>query len=631
MPSSQHMRRIRERVLEHVREHGRERAYIEGVEETSNKDDILFLDPDELTSDDPEKLLKQLLKQVKGQFPEELTSELELDVKEVMMDGESAEAFTLFANDIKDMGPAALTEAGIAIMPSSDYETKESFLRSALEDIYDEDTVDNIIENLSGNDKDWNRFLGNHEGTHLAENNDYDTPLEELTEEERADVGAEMAASKRGQDDMSFSFRDLRHLRADVDISHATGITLISGDPVSQLHVDAAASYKETMNKVVDATFDWEQYEGKATTPAQLFEENPEAYFDALDNVIDEEISRINNALAEYDQPLTFEETKEIVTAQIEVDYIKNFEGAYQRRILGQDVPEHEPTQFISQEAENAFYSEFAEKNKEPDPTPAETAHEQHIEILEEKSNIPKQAFENFNWESYEGKATTTGELLFEDVDLYYQVQTDYLKEMQDKAQAQYDADPSYENTQQLIETQEIINNRYESMDEYRKDILGENIARREPLELISEEDQDAYYEERARLTAEKEAENTLKAEQPETETPEVQNTDNDSTTEDVTPNKAPIVAEPEKGYEAGINKSAYTTEVSGLTSGTPSVDFETGVTVNDAPITNIFAETANPAPNDIILVDARVTPPEEQFALPPQDVQNNANVSLAL
>lgn len=385
------------------------------------------------------------------------------------------------------------------------------------------------------------------------------------------------------------------------------------------------------MSDIVDTFFDWEEYEGKATTPEELLEENPKAYFDALDEGVNEATSQIENALAEYDQPLTFEETEEIVAAQIGIDYIKNFEGAYQRRILGQDVPEHKPTQFISQEAENAFYVEFSEQNKEPDPTPAELELEQHQEMVAEENNIPEQAFENFDWESYEGKATTTGDLLFEDSDLYYKVQTDYLKEMQDKAQAQYDADPSYENTQQLIEAQTLINNRYESMEEYRKDILGETVVPHEPLELVSEEKQDAYYEERARQAAEKEAENTLKAEQPEAETPDAQNTDRESTTEDVTPNKAPIVAEPEKGYEAGINNSAYTTEVSGLTSGTPSVDFETGVTVNDTPITNVFTETANPAPNDITLVDARVTPPEEQFALPPQDVQNNANVSLAV
>ena len=621
MPSSQHMRKVRERVLENVREHARERAYTDGIEEVSDRDDIFFVDPDKLTSEDPEQLLKQLLKQVEGQLPGEF-AEYDVDIKDIMTDGESAEAFILFAHDMKDSGPAAATGVGIAIMPSSEYETKEAFLRSTLEDIYEEDTVQNIIDNMPGNDKDWNRIVGNHEGTHIAEDNDYDTPLEKLTEETRADVGAEAAALDRGDDDIAFAFRDLRHLRADMDISHATGVPLISGDPVSQLHVDVAETFKDTMSNIVDTFFDWEKYEGKATTPEALLEENPEAYFDAIDKGVNEATSQIENAIATYDQPLTFEETTDIVRSQIEVDYIKNYEGAYRRRVMDQDVPEHKPTQFISQEAENAFYVEFAEENKEPDPTPAELEQETHEEMLGEKDNIPEQAFENFDWEAYEGKATTTGELLFEDSGLYYQVQIEYMKDMQDKAQAQYDADPSYKNTQKLIEAETLINNRYESMDEYRSKILGENVVLREALELIPEDKKDAYYEERANRNNPTTPEVQPEATEPTTKAPEAE-------TKGITDSSATTTIEPEKAYEVGVNESAYTTEVSGITSGAPSVNFEEGVTVNGAPITNVFAEMANPDPNDIKLVDARTTTPEEQFTFPIQEAQNNANTSM--
>lgn len=613
MPPSQHMRRIRERVLEHVREHGRERAYTDGIEETSNRDDIIFIDPDKLTSENPEKLLKQFLKQMKGQFDERF----ETDAKEVLRDGNIAEAFILFADGVKKDGPAVLSEVGVAIMPSSEHETKEAYLRTSFENIFDDEIIDSIIENMPGNDKDWNRIVGNHEGTHLTIDPEYSTVLDKLIEEERADAGAIAAAENRGQSDMAFARRDVRHLRANIDTSHATGTPLISGDPVSQLHVEAAKSFDETMDDVVDETFDWENYEGEATTPTELFKENPEAYFDALGEGIDEGTSNIKNALATYDEPLSFDETKEIVALQIEIDYMKNFEGAYRRRIMGQDVPEHEPTQFISQEAENVVYAAMKEQNK---PTAAELEQEQHQETVAEENNIPEQAFEGFDWESYEGEATTTGELLFEDHDLYYKVQVDYLKEIQDNAQAQYDADPSYENTQQLIETQILINNRYESMEKYREDILEETVVLHEPLELISEGKQDAYYEERANRNATPEAQ--PESTEPATTVPEAK-------TKDITDSNAPIIVEPKEAYEEGVNDSAYTTEVSGITSGAPSVDFEKGVTVSGAPITNVFAEMANPDPNDIKLVDARMTTPEEQFALPPQEAQNDANLSI--
>lgn len=123
------MRRVRERVLEHVREHGRERAYVDGIEEISDRDDIFYVDPDKLTSNDPEQLLKQLIKQVEGQLPEEFAeNEIDIDIKDVMTDGEAAEAFILFANDIKDSGPAAVTSAGIVSLET----TKEHILQKTM-------------------------------------------------------------------------------------------------------------------------------------------------------------------------------------------------------------------------------------------------------------------------------------------------------------------------------------------------------------------------------------------------------------------------------------------------------------------------------------------------------------------
>lgn len=622
MQNRQNIHRIREMSLEHSREHSRERSYIKGVVEASgeDKDDILFIDPDKLTSEDPKELLKQFLKQAKNQFPEDLG--LEISVKDVITDGDAAEVFIMFAQDIKDNGPRALAGANIVIMPSSKYETKEALLTSALEKIYDKNTIERIIKNSPGSDNEWNRLIGNHEGTHLTEENDYDTDLEKLIEEKRADIGAESIAESRGDKDVSFSIRDIRHLATEADVGHATGTPLISGDTVSQIHVDAAESYRESMDNAVDSNFDWDSYEGEASDGEDLLKENPEAYFSTLNKIIDETILTIEDEIASYEGPLTYGDTNAVVTLQIELDYMKNFESAYLRRVMGQDVPEHEPIQFISQEQENDFYAEFAENNKDPDPTPIELEQIDHQKTIDTENNIPEQAFESFDWDFYEGKATTTGELLFEDSDLYFKVQINYLEKMRNKAQDQYNADPSYENTQKLIEVQTLINNRYASMDTYKEDVLGQNIPFRADVILIRAEMQKSFYEESARRNA---PETTPKDKTPTTEEPF---TKVGAKAAGLITNSQALLNYPEQKYKTGINESAYTTEVSNVTSGTPSVNFEEGVTVNGTPITNIFSEIANPDPNDIKIMNARITTPEEPFTFPIQEAKNDANFS---
>ncbi len=623
MPNEQHMRRIKGISLEQSMAHGRERSYMKGVEEASgeNRNNILYIDPDALTSSDPKELLNQFLGQANKQFPENL--EIEISAKDVTSDGEAAEVFLLFAQDMKDNGPSALSSANIVIMPSSKHETKEALLTTALEKVYDKETIDLIIKNTPGSDKQWNRIIGNHEGMHLTKDFAYDTKLEQLTEEKRADVGTEEIAENRGDKDIAFALIDLRHLSTRVGVGHATGTPLISDDPISQIHIDKAIIYTETMDNIVDDNFDWIAYEGDAVDTEDLLIENPDGYFAALDKAIDEAISTIKGKIDAKEEPLTYEEKEAIVTFQVEVDYIKNFEGAYQRRVLGQDVPEHKPVQLISIEQETAFHAEYALKNKEPEPPPAEQEKENHQKSLVSENNIPEQAFEGFDWESYEGKAKTTGDILFENSELYYQVQIDYLDKIKDSAIQNYKDDPSHDNTQALIEIQTLINARYASMDQYKKEVLGQKIPAREDITLILEDKQQEFYEERSRRNVPENATQSTIINQDKSvfesnaetnHTEEIDNTD-------------PLEYSGQE-YNTGINDSAYTTEVSNITSGKLSVNFEHGVNVNGTPISNVFSEMANPSTNDIKLVDARAEPTEEQFTIPTSAVKRDVNLS---
>ncbi|MGH1378845.1 MAG: hypothetical protein ACRBB3_08495 [Alphaproteobacteria bacterium] len=617
------MSRIKGISLEQSIVHGRERSYIKGVEEASQQDEskILFLDPDKLTSSDPKELLEQLLGQADQQFPENLS--MGVSTQDIRDDGEATEAFLIFAQDMKDNGPSALSSASIVIMPSSKHETKEALFTTALEDIYDQETIDRIIKNTPGNDKQWNRIIGNHEGMHLTKDFAYDTKLEQLTEEKRADVGTEEIAENRGDKDIAFALIDLRHLSTRVGVGHATGTPLISDDPISQIHIDKAISYTETIDNIIDANFDWLAHEGDAINTEDLLIENPDAFFATLDKVINEAISTIKGKIDAKEEPLTYEEKEAIVTFQVEVDYIKNFEGAYQRRVLGQDVPEHKPVQLISVEQETAFHAEYALKNKEPDPPPAEQEQENHQKSLVSENNIPEQAFEGFDWESYEGKATTTGGMLLESNDLYFQVQIDYLDKIKDSAIQNYKDDPSHDNTQALIEIQTLINARNASMDQYKEEVLGQKIPAREDITLIPEDKQQAFYEERVRRNT---PENSKHSTTINKDKSGFESSTETNHTEEID-NKDPSEHSGQE-YNTGINDSAYTTEVSNITSGKLSVNFEHGVNVNGTPISNIFSEMANPSTNDIKLVDARAEPTEEQFTIPTSDVKRDVNLS---
>ena len=64
-----------------------------------------------------------------------------------------------------------------------------------------------------------------------------------------------------------------------------------------------------------------------------------------------------------------------------------------------------------------------------------------------------------------------------------------------------------------------------------------------------------------------------------------------------------------DKGYQQGVDGTAFTTEVAALsTGGEPTVDFENGVMVGDVPIGNFFAQNVSPEPENVMMVNA-ITP----------------------
>ncbi len=723
IPTFRDRQRMKEHAVQREEEHDAEKAFKDGVEESSDVPKV-FIDPDEIqhqrhihkrpgVSNNPEKSFK---KQMEGQIEGSSDKLLEKFNGNEEDDGDKL-SFRQLARIFKNHSPAAAAnigdnenQFGVIITPKHDWDTKEEIL-TQFTSYLDKDTQKQIIANTPGTDKEWLRLIGNHEGEHLNRHDKVLSPgLEKLQEEARADRSAISRAESRGEHELILAYKDLRHLNAHVDKEHATGPLLNSKDPVNFRHVNGAIDHRPDMNGAVKDHFEWENYKGKATTPKELLRENPEEYFKASNKGIEELKAEVMEAYNKNPSLLTTQ--SDIISAQINIDYQNNFEDAYRRRVLGQDIPERAPTQLIGQEQENKLYlaekideqindtrrfhglnarndysntnifenfdwesydgvatnaadlfdenpeayfdyeiqsleqlkhdaiaayetdpsyentgkllevqhiikhnynfiNEWREDNpidqpqEELDTTPfvpMDVEHEYYIKLqgiiysndIIDTAIYPEvskhwqemndaysldNTFKDFDWKSYDGDATNAAELFDENPELHHETEVQYFKQLKQEAMTAYEANPSYENTEKLIELQMVMNNRFDIINMERLDALDDDsgeIAKQLDLpDFVPKDVERAYYQERIKRNS-----------QPE--------------------NKQETSSEIDKGYTKGVDGTAFTTTVK-PTGGDLKVDLEKGITVGNQPINDAFAKTANPEPETVSLINAKI------------------------
>ncbi len=213
-----------------------------------------------------------------------------------------------------------------------------------------------------------------------------------------------------------------------------------------------------------------------------------------------------------------------------------------------------------------------------------------HIVVAEiYRFKMGKEVNENFNWDSYKGEATDAKELLKENPDAYFEHIQKALDGTKTRIMEQYNKAPTEDNLHAVITTQIFTNYMNGWEDAYRRRALGQDIPERMPAQFISQEIESDFYD---RL--EKEYESAIRA-------------NNDD----------------KVSYKQGIDGTPYTALVEGISGGEPKVDFEKGITVGGKAIPEAFAQIANPAPEDIRVVNAKMTPPENQI-MPPVPTANN-------
>ncbi|MGH1456313.1 MAG: hypothetical protein ACRBDI_05995 [Alphaproteobacteria bacterium] len=724
-----------------------EDAYRLGVHEANPNEPTIFVDPDKIRTrpfnhrnsvrnpyTEPARSLRsQMENQVEGSADALAQSERE-HAEET---GRDPESLGQMARNIRSYGPAALDdfdvngeEHGIAFLPSRKYDSKEDivnvFTEGEVDDaaVYDNETRRAILSNIPGTDQDWMRFIGNHEGAHLSTDTPDSTRLETYYEEAAADHVACQLAEERGQGDIALAFRDIRALSFQNDPTHS-GSHFDPNDTLTEIHFLTSWNTRENTNDYVDDNFDWDSYAGDATTGVELLKENPEAYFEAAQKRLDDMQAE---AIKNYEADPSLDNQKKLLEAQIVTDYQKNYEDAYRRRVMGQDIPERKPAQLFSQEAENSYVenmelhkqvvqigatlktspysSEFSQdevfdgldwgarfegaedkydisslnrnelwmellegekdaimqefhdnpstetlervlalqnamneanyqiqrytayeageqspEREDIDPivliteTEAEAVIidsikeleleqqelaeltkfiEEHLEVIEEhdaqimSEYSPEKAFENFDWDSYEGEATTPEELKAENPETYRVQEIAYLENLTADALALYKEDPSPENTENYVEAYILRSNRFDAINEEREaEGLSDTIAELDayPDEVPDEVIYDYYRERKIELE----------------QSPEV--------APEVIPETAPEVA----GYENGVDGTAYTAKVDAPIGGEPKVDFDNGVLLANIPVVNFFNQNSNPSPEQVTLVNA--TSPQETIA----------------
>lgn len=633
-------------------------AYKQGVAEATRVP-VIFVNPDDIREIDFRFSQRppyhrnpgyHLERQLERQVPGATDGVLNRMNEGVIRDSDRV-SLTRLARELRESGPAALSrvtingqEYGLVVMPDRGFDTKEEMTRGFFPHL-DRQTREAIVRNTPGTDLQWMRLIGNHEGEHLNDPHDQKTPLETLVEEVRADRSAHQRAIERGDGDVALALRDFRALRAFYDPEHASSALLRSNDAVNHMHFDAADNSLTRMNTAVGASFDWSTYSGKATTPDELLKENPEAYFTAAQQSIE---AYRNRVMAAYEaDPTSLDAQRDVIQAQIQIDYANDFEDAYRRRVLGQPVPERVPTQLITQEQEDAYFKEVAFQSR--------MGLEKYQVQSEASAAFPdERIFEGVDL-SGEGEGIETRQDLWNaDPVRFLEIAQERLNVLKDEALAAHAADPSYENLERLVQLERVIDDNDFSLGYERHRVAnpGEAVnsyAAGPPVTLVSDEQRRSYYEERF---ARKDA-GTWTAPEPYV-APAVP----EAAAEEAAPVPAAEESEPEaatpettakpveegagsspdgatgasvKDYQQGVDGTAYTAVVRGLPMGAPIIDFEADkrISVGGLSMGAVFGQSAAPDPSAISLVNAREPALEEGigFVPPPVQVERSAQL----
>lgn len=273
-------------------------------------------------------------------------------------------------------------EAQVCVVkePSEDWDSARDFIEQGFQDRpFVSHYNDTVVENFGINDRDYLIGVGAHEGEHCNQDKD-----DLGNERERGSDVAE----QRAVDDPSFSSAmiDYRHLNAGAASTvHSVGILLEYDQEGTEMHGEAAFYHTSKMALMVYEHYDWagdvskmteeEQssvpseeswaYKGEEADYDELEEvliHDPDGFFAAIEKGVEAYKAEV---LSTHEKAPTLDTLRDVVRAEISIDYIQNFEAAYRRRFLGQmDIAVPAQTFLLDNVDRASFMSEQAERSE---------------------------------------------------------------------------------------------------------------------------------------------------------------------------------------------------------------------------------------------------------------------------
>ncbi len=387
----------------------RDEAYKIGVLEASTYP-VIFVDPDAKDG-----VVDQIKAQMESQVPGLVASIEEIFNKKLHTPSGKP------VSDIRELATSVLKERfvvdgkeyGLAFLPTEQFDSKKEIVESFTKNLAS-NISRAVYENMPGTNNDWMRYIGNHEGTHLQVSYTYPlSDVEILIEERRADQGAADLARERGQGELVLAFKDRRSLLAFYDPTHATTPVLDQNDQVTDMTFSMAESFLFYSIIGVMENFDFSLHKtngGKAEKSLELLSEDPDAYFEASRKALELLKAKV---MKDYNDDQTLlDNQRAVVEAQLRIDYQEGFEDAYRRRVLGQDIPEREPTQLIPQKAEDAY---LAKKELHDKMRHLEEAAGRNVTTEFSSYKLKEELIENYDWSSYPRKVEEYDDLTLDE------------------------------------------------------------------------------------------------------------------------------------------------------------------------------------------------------------------------
>lgn len=346
-----------------------EQAFMHGVEETSDIP-VIYVSPKHFASNDPNIQAQSFTAQIEQQVPNvTLALAQRLAQKSNLSATEISEVIEAHADMIKDSSPTALNkiivgdqEYCLVSKPGPDWDTKAELITKT------SGLINPVLEHFPGNDKDWNRAVGYHEGEHCNKQQDAYSDSEQLDEEGRSDRSAIHTLEQRQQSDIALAYKDVRHLGSAIgnDPVHATGVLLSEqgNHNTSHIQIDTSGYYKQFTNGQVISTLlnrNDESY-GRDNDINDHFESNPDDYFAIANQELQKGNDHVVNAHEQSPSPTT---AFNLVAVQTLTNYAQNYEDAYRRRVLGQNIPEREQTVLISKEEEAQIHIKIQQEKEQ--------------------------------------------------------------------------------------------------------------------------------------------------------------------------------------------------------------------------------------------------------------------------